>query len=405
MASDAPRSALIIVGNGPGEVAGWALPIAAEAHRWAAEERQPIEVDLCLPPCQFASGREESAAAAAGLFHHILGPKSTLRLALGFPGWAPAAPAIVLHVGGDFWYTRRLARRWGARAFAFVERSHVTRSQHDFERIFVPYRAIAEELVRRGVTREKILVTGDPRHDALLAHTAEAESRNGSNPPRNGDHMAPTVTFLAGSRDTVFSASFPFWVETAAALRARLPAARLSVAVSPYVSPGVRSAMIARHQHTLHAERIGVEYGGLSDLMGTDLVVTIPGSNTLELALMRIPSIVVLPTNRPLPIPAEGIVEWITRLPLLGPALKLVLIRQSVRRRPYVALPNMQAGRRIVPELVGDFTPEQVAVESAQLLNDGEARRRLVEDLALIPNEAGASRRIIAAMSPAWTTR
>ncbi len=402
MTSDALRSALIIVGNGPGEVAGWALPIAAEARRWATEANRSIEVDLCLPPCQFASGREESAAAAAGLFHHIVGPKATLRLGLGLPGWTPRAAAVVLHVGGDFWYSRRLARRWGARAFAFVERPHIARTHQAYERIFVPTRDVADELTRRHVPAEKIMVSGDPRYDALLEHLAKAERANGLRPSPNGDGSPPTVTFLAGSRDSVFSACFPFWVETAAALRARLPDARLSVAVSPYVSPGVRAAMIARHQGTLHAERIDVEDGGVSSILGSDLVLTIPGSNTLELALMRIPSIVVLPTNRPLPIPAEGVVEWITRTPVVGPALKRLYIREAIRRIPYVALPNMRARRRIMPELVGPVTPEQVATESAQLLNDREARRRLTEDLSTIPNDTGASRRIIAAMGSAW---
>jgi len=404
MTSAATRSALIIVGNGPGEVAGWALPIAAEAYRWAAEAKRSIEVDLCLPPCQFASGREESAAAAAGVFHHIVGPGATLRLGLGLPGWTPP-PAVVLHVGGDFWYSRRLARRWGARAFAFVERPHIARTHHAYERIFVPTADVADELVRRGVPADKVLVSGDPRHDALLEHLAKAERTNGIRASRNGDRSGPTVTFLAGSRDTVFSACFPFWVETAAALRARLPEAHLSVAVSPYVSPGVRTAMIARHQSTLRAEQIDVEDGGISGILGSDLVLTIPGSNTLELALMRIPSIVVLPTNRTLPIPTEGVVEWITRAPVLGPALKRLYIREAIRRIPYVALPNMRARRRIMPELVGDVTPEQVATESAQLLNDREARRRLSEDLSTIPNDTGASRRIIAAMGSALEGR
>ncbi len=402
MASDAPSATLIIVGNGPGEVAGWALPIAAEARRWAIEANRSVEIDLCLPPCQFASGQEESVASAAGVFDRIVDPKATMRLGLGLPGWVPPAPAVVLHVGGDFWYSRRLARRWRARAFAFVERRHIARVHHTYEQIFVPTRDVADDLVRHDVPVHKIVVTGDPRHDALLEHRAKAALRNGDRSPRNGDRSPPTVTFLAGSRDGVFRASFPFWIETAAALRARLPDVRLLVAVSPYVSPDVHQALIAQHQRTLRAERIDVEYGGLSGILGSDLVLTIPGSNTLELALMRIPSIVVVPTNRKLQIPAEGAVEWITRAPLIGPALKLLLLRRFVRRLPHVALPNMRARRRIMPEMVGDVTPEQVAVESALLISDEGARRRLAEDLAAIPNETGASRRIIAAMSAAW---
>lgn len=391
----ARSAALVIVGNGPGEVAGWALPIAAETRRWAAEQDRSIEVDLCLPPCQFASGQEQSVATAAGVFDHIVDPKATLRLGLGLSGWTPSAPTVVLHVGGDFWYSRRLARRWGARAFAFVERSHVSRTHRAYDRIFVPTPDIADLLARGGVPADKVLVTGDPRHDALLVHPAKADTRN-------GDASSPTITFLAGSRDTAFSACFPFWVQTAAALRARLPDARCAIVISPYVSPAVHRALVAQHRGVLEAGRVEVRYGGLSDVSGSDLVLTIPGSNTMELALMRMPSIVVVPTNHALQIPTEGIVEWVTRLPRIGPHLRLFLLRRALQRTAYVALPNIRARRRIMPELIGDVTPQDVADESARLLGDEEALGRLARDLEAIAHETGASRRIVAAMSPGW---
>ncbi|MBI3998912.1 MAG: hypothetical protein HY355_07750 [Armatimonadetes bacterium] len=391
------HAALVIVGNGPGEVAGWAVPIATEARRWAAAHGRPIEVDLCLPPCQFASGQEQAAAAAAGVFDRILDPRETLRLGLGLGSWEPSAPAAVLHVGGDFWYSRRLARRWGARAYAFVERAHVSRTHKAFERIFVPTPDVAERLARHGVPAGKVVVTGDPRHDALRDYQLQAPSGNGQGP-------APKVTFLAGSRDTVFRAFFPFWVETAAALRAGVPDARLMIAISPYVSPEVHRALVTQHRPRLDAIGVQVEYGGWSSIIGSDLVLTIPGTNTLELAIMRIPTIVVLPTNFTLQIPAEGLIEWITRVPRIGPALKLFLARRYLRRMPYVALPNMWARQRIMPELIGAVTPGQVAEEAARLVRDADARRSLVEQLSMIPHEPGASGRIITAVSAAWTT-
>lgn len=386
---------LVIVGNGPGEVAGWAVPIAGEARRLALERGRAIRTGLCLPPCQFASGQEPAAAAAAGVFDHIEDSRGTLRLGLGLPGWAPPGPAVLLHVGGGFWYTRRLARRWRAPAFAFVERAHVARSHGAFQRIFVPTQALRDRLLRYGVPATKVVITGDPRHDAALMHPAGVEPPEG-----NGAH--PRVTFLAGSRDSVFSAVFPFWVRTARALRAHLPEARLIAVISPFVSPTVRQALVARHQATLEAARIEVGHGGWPQVKGSDLVLTIPGTNTLELAVLRIPSMVVLPFSLAPQIPAEGLIEWITRVPYVGPALRLHLARRYVQRLPYVALPNMRAGRRIMPELKGAVTPEQVAAEGARLIRDESARRAMVEALEAIPLETGASRRILEAMGPIW---
>lgn len=395
MTADAFTSSLVIVGNGPGEVAGWAVPVAAEARLLAREQKQSIEIGLCLPPCQFASGQEQVAATAAGVFDHIADPRTTLRLGLGLRGWTPSARPVILHVGGDFWYTRRLARRWHARAYAFVERAHIARTHRTFERIFVPTPELRSHLLGRGVPADKVIATGDPRYDAVLVHQP-----NGAVPNENGAH--PKVTFLAGSRDTIFSAVFPFWVQTAAALRKRLPEARLLIVISPFVSPALRQTLIARHRHTLDAAGVEVGYGGWSHIAGSDLVLTIPGTNTMELAIMRIPSMVVLPFSLGPQIPAEGLTEWITRVPYVGPALRLFLARRYVQRVPYVALPNMRAGRQIMPELIGLVTPEQVATESARLIRDERARAALAEALTAIPLETGASRRILEAMGPIW---
>jgi lipid-A-disaccharide synthase len=390
---DGVRCALVIVGNGPGEVAGWAVPIAAEARRWAQTARCPLAVHLCLPPCQFASGQEAAAAAAAGVFDRVLDPRATLRLGLGLHAWRPADRVAVLHVGGDFWYSRRLARRWRARAFAFVERAHIARWHQAYERIFVPTEAIAHRLRRRGVPAGKVTITGDPRRDAL-------DGVRDRLPPARGSGLR--VAFLAGSRDTVFSAFFPFWVETAATLRAQVPDVEPVIGVSPFVSPEVRDALLARYRPRLDAAGVRVDGAGWAAIAGADLVLTLPGTNTLELALLRVPSIVVLPTTFSVQIPAEGVIEWLSRIPGVGPAVKLFLARQYLRRAPYVALPNMWARRRIMPELVGAVTPAEVAAEAARLLKDPAARRALAEALAVIPAQAGASRRIVETLRPVW---
>jgi lipid-A-disaccharide synthase len=388
MTAVSAASSLIIVGNGPGEIAGWAVPIAAEARRHSTASGHPIDITLCLPPCQFASGQEHAAAQAAAVFDRILDPRDVIRLVLGFRDWRPPAGAVVLHVGGDLWYTRRLARRWRAPAFAFVERAHVARSHRGFEMVFVPSAQLRDRLIGYGVPAAKIVITGDPRYDAVLQDTGTVAA----SPHRDG---RSTVTFLPGSRDTVFSAVFPFWIETAAALRPQLPGARLQTVISPFVSPAVHQALVTRHRDTLGAAGIEVGYGGWPNVVGSDLVLTIPGTNTLELAILRIPSLVVLPFSLAPQIPTEGLIEWITRIPYLGPALRLQIARAYVRRVPYVALPNMRAGRRIMPELIGAVTPQQVAEESARLIRDASARAAMAQALEAIPRETGATRRIL----------
>jgi lipid-A-disaccharide synthase len=377
------------------------VPIAREARQWADRERARLEITLCLPPCQFASGQERAAAEAAAVFDRVLDPAATLRLGLGLNGWAPSAPATLLHVGGDFWYTRRLARRWRARAFAFVERAHIARAHRAFDRIFVASERLRDRLARYGVPLGKVAVTGDPRHDAVMHGHRGAQDRL-ARTPRNG--RRPKVTLLAGSRDTVFNAVFPFWVEVATALRRRLPDAELTIVVSPFVSPHSHHALVGRHRAAITGAGIAVARGNASDVAGADLVLTIPGTNTLEMAIMRVPSIVVMPFSLAPRIPFEGVIEWITRVPVVGPALRLFLAREYVKRQPHgVSLPNMRAGRRIMPEMIGQITADQVADESARLVRDEQTLAAMAGALEAIPIETGASERILRAMGLAWS--
>ena len=56
---------------------------------------------------------------------------------------------------------------------------------------------------------------------------------------------------------------------------------------------------------------------------------------------------------------------------------------KRVVKVPHVAMVNLVAGKRIVPELIqGDFTPGNVVSHLEPLLHDEEARMRMQSDLA-----------------------
>jgi lipid-A-disaccharide synthase len=97
------------------------------------------------------------------------------------------------------------------------------------------------------------------------------------------------------------------------------------------------------------------------------LAITIPGTNTLELALAGLPSLVLLPLHKPELLPLEGIWHWLFLLPGAR-ILKQNFIMRLESRIPHLALPNQWLGERVFPELRGVFSPAEVAIAGLELL-------------------------------------
>lgn len=371
---------LLIIGNGPGEIGGWVLPIARRVRERAAEG---LRLVLVLPPSQFASGAEGAVAAASGLFDEIVPPGGAIRLALGLSGLRLEGPAALLHLGGDLWVSRRLAARWALPAYAYAETPLIARHQRAFREIFVPSPGVARRLAERGLDPARLTVSGDPRLDDL--------------PPRDGARAAgpPRVTLLAGSRARFFRLLLPLWAETALALRRLDPDAGVTVAVSPHLPVETVDEIVTPWRERLEAQRVLFRRVEAAEAMGAaDLVITIPGTTTMEVAAVPVAALVVVPMQLIGAAPAEGLTEWLLSVPLLGPAIKRALAPGYIARQRFVSLPNRLTGQAILPEMIGEVTPEEIAAAAAALLRDEPRRRRIEEALAEAAGPRGAAGRI-----------
>lgn len=125
----------------------------------------------------------------------------------------------------------------------------------------------------------------------------------------------------------------------------------------------------AELQERTRPSRIRVVQGDTYNILhAADLALVASGTATLETALLERPMVIVY------------------RLSPLTYALARLIVRV-----PFIGMPNLIAGRRLVPELIqGEVTPERIAAEARQLLEDrhryhliqaglGEVRRRLGE--------------------------
>ena len=401
-----PGREVVLTSNGPGELYTWVRPVV---DAWRRAE-PGARVSIAIVPCQFASGAEVEVATRLGADHVTSATQYAAAAALArAPAGLQGGPgALVLSLGGGASYAVALARRLGARAFRYAFVPVVTRG---VERLFVPdertrARARRFRLPARGaadVAGDRVEVVGNLVADAV---------RSGRPVERPGH---PHVLLLAGSRDAFARHLIPFALAVADRLAARYPDAR-------FVWPVPRSLRDA----TLRDGIAGVDRATLGGIAGrregdavwtpagarvemvdegerhahmraADVALTIPGTNTLELGIAGVPTVVVLPLNRPEIIPLEGAGHWLSLLPWVGVPLKRRAVRLFVERlRVPVSLPNRFSGEPLMVELTGHIDPDAVAARMAALLDDpADLARRRARLEATMP-APGAADRLVA---------
>lgn len=372
-----PAVEFVLAGNGPGELQGWIAPVARAARALVPAAAADVRLTLALTPTQFAGGREREVVESWDLFDRVLDPATAVRIALGLERCAVRHPSVLIHLGGDLLLSARIAKRLRVPACAFAETALVARRHRHFQRIFAATDSVARDLVVRGVPEARVVVTGDPRGDAL----ADAARWDGTAPSPSG---APILSFLPGSRDRFFAILAPFFLETAHAVARRFPDVRSQFIISEFLTPSLVAEVTAAARTESRGLSVSwVEEQGWNAVARSDFAVTIPGTNTLELAMAAVPFAVVVPTQHlaRLRAPVEGVLEWLARLPGLGSPLRHAVLRAFLRKEGYLAIPNRRARRAIVPEWVGRLQPADVAARVIDILADGGARAAMTASL------------------------
>lgn len=181
------------------------------------------------------------------------------------------------------------------------------------------------------------------------------------------------VAVLPGSRPKEIAHNLPGLAGAIALLHAQRPDLEFLLPVAPAIDrrllePDLRGLPVRL-----------VTQGAAAALSSCQAAMVASGTATVEAALMDAPMVVVYRLSR------------LTHF--LGSRLVKV---------PHVAMVNLIAGKRAVPELIqSDFTPERVAGEVRALLEQPERREAVKRDLAEVRRrlgEKGASRRAAAAV-------
>lgn len=428
---------VVITANSPGEVASWLRPLVEALARLAPEAR----IRVCLTPCTFATGAEEQVVRSIPGVTSVYRPSQTVAWALW--GRRPAdmagesnSPGVVLFLGGDPFYAVLLGRRtrWPVAAYTEGRASW----QGAIRRYFVPHEPARRRVLQQGVPPERVTVTGDLMLDGLTLRWPPEEGRELLG---LGEGAGPVIGLFPGSRRHELHAALPFFLRTAARIGAWRPGARFAVAVSPFVTPQLLVAALGagglfsppadkltaalfgeggadgypwspEHRSAwvewvagsggegsaagAPAVRVLLVRGAAFDVAAaSDVVLTIPGSNTAELAGLGVPMVVVLSLDHLQDVPLEGLPGLLSGVPWLGPAMRRRALERLDRKMPFLAWPNRRAGRMLVPELrKSGLTPKEVARAALDLVDDGERREELSRALRNVMGERGAAGRI-----------
>lgn len=430
---------VVVTVNSPGEVATWLEPLARELLPRLGEGR----LTVMIPPCTFASGAE------ARVVRSLLGddPRvqvyepgqvlAWLLLRKRPPDYRPVGRGVVLFLGGDMVYAAWIARRLGYRALAYTEGR--VRWTGTFDRFLLPDEGALERARRRLGPKAQALtsrleVVGDLMADAAQSRIPPHDVRERLE-LTSGEQV---LLLLPGSRPAEVRLVLPLYLDGLGVLAGAGPAResqplRAVIALSPFADGEAAAAEARRHlksaggwrepedppaagdgwidlrlagaRRAVLAERVGgsrplrveLVQGATRELMAAaDLALTIPGSNTAEMAAFGLPMVVVLPLQWPEEIPLEGLPGLLGGIPWLGPAIKRRVVHRLERSLGFVALPNRKAGRRVVPELRGEVTPELIGRELAAWLDDGPRRAGVRRELEALRGATGAARRVAA---------
>lgn len=352
----------MLVANSPGELSALVKPVAEEFSKDKANR-----IILVLTPCQYTSGQEIGFAKKLKGLTHIISAgeyKRFVFLNQKLKGIEFAKAGVVLFLGGDLAHAMLVAKKQKYPAYAYLGERLAWKKF--YRKFFVPDQ-LAFKKFSRQLPKEKLQIVGDLMVDSIVEL-------------KKWQPEANVITFMPGSRKWEIDYMTPFYKEVMALMRKEVPGSKFQVVSSPFVK-----------SHPIEGART-VEF---KDIYNSEIVVTIPGTNTAKIAARGIPMVVVFPLNHPEVIPMEGLAELIGKLPVMGRAFKKWVANTVNRKTLFFALPNQKAGREIVPEIRGIIEPLGVALKVLLLLNDQEKRKKMSAELISSMGKPGAAKRIV----------
>jgi hypothetical protein len=402
------REDLVVFSNGPGEVSTWVLPVV-EAVRGREDLSRRYRIVLVIHPCQFGSGREHVVAGGFEGVDCVIGPSEYVKMLLtgvGVRKHSFARDGVLFSLGGNLMHPVLFRGRIRGRHRLFAYTNNP--GWHGrYERVFVRNEYVRKKFLAGGCEAGKILVTGDLVYSSLKTLKGRSEVRKALG-IGSKERM---IVFLPGSREFEVKYMLPVFLKVIRDLAGETAGLRFFLLKSPYVNEEfLRSSLAmggrireaeslpgelvqldredARPQRAEHegasavpavavrlpgGKLVPILEGGLEEWgEGVDFAVTLPGTNTVQLAYRGIPALVVAALNKPELIPVEGLAGIVKRIPFIGRRIAAKAVLSYLKGFRFTALPNIYENEELLPELFGVVETRDVTRKLAGILASGE---------------------------------
>ncbi len=403
---------VVIISNGPGELSTWVKPLAEKINDTLPEAR----IIICLVPCPYASGAEEEIALSFHGISVVLSVKETSKFLFSkkLPSnFSFKEKGIIIHLGGDQFFTVMMAWRTKFASVVYTEKLVLWPTIID-KYLLTDQNLYANARLKK-VSATKLSVVGNLMADAVSQDLNPQEIRAKLGLSTDSS----IVSLLPGSKPFKVKYATPFFIKIADYIAKKSPNTQFIISQSPYTPLNQIVGSVIDEKCISALDGVSARYGKTEDNnvlvteQGTviniihpdyqyeayqvsDLAITLPGTNTAELAILGIPMVVLMPLDRLENIPIEGFIGIISDLPIIGKYIKSFLIKQALKKIKFTALPNQKLGQMVTPEFTGtNILPVEVADTVYNIISQPYKRREISLNLKKAMGSTGSVKNII----------
>lgn len=392
---------VILTTNSPGEVSAWVKPVVKKLNELNIDKN----IYVFTPPCVFSSGKEGKVLTNLDGITASFNSRQYLKYILFNikpEEFNPSSNGFVLFLGGDFMHAVFLGKRLNFPIYSYTERDYGFTGS--VSRFYLSDNSIYDKLKSEGVEPDKLKVVGNLMYDSVNPDLNKADTLKLLNKKDN----ELLINLLPGSRPKEFNYVLPLFLNFIDQYNKYDKDIRFIISKAPFIDKKDIEAILndsrIKGEAKYHKEENIISINGIkvkiyekhlqSIMRYSDFALTIPGTNNLELAVLKTPMLVILPLNKPKLIPLPGLIGIIGEIPLLGKFIKRTIIPKMAKQREFISLVNLIEKREIVPELKGDINSDLLVKEVNSLL-DAEKLKEIKQNYETLPIEKGAVDKIV----------